>query len=324
MKMFKMGLSLIVMGSLLFGCSSTEESTPVVGVAQIVSHTSLNQIRDSFTEEMEELGYKDGENIKINYADASGQQSNLNSIMSQFEQDGSDVIVAIATPTAQAAANYASDIPVVFSAVTDPVGANLVSDLDKPDKNITGTSDEVQIDQIFDLALQMNPDIQKIGFLYNASEANSVANLEKAKAYCKENGIELVEKSGKDLTELQSAASVLVGQVDVMFSPNDNTVASGMSALAQIALDAGVPYYTGADSMVSDGGFATVGIDYTELGKETAKMVDQVLKGTDVSELPVKVFKSDLNIYVSQKALDALGITLPDEVKNNEKLVMME
>lgn len=325
MKTIKKLSTVLLSTTLLFGCASqTENETPVVGVAQIVSHTSLNTIRDSFTAQMEELGYEDGENIELNYADASNQQSNLNSIISQFQDDGSDVIVAIATPTAQAAANVASEIPVVFSAVSDPVGAKLVSDLEKPDQNITGTSDEVQIDQILELALSINPEIKKVGFLYNAAETNSVANLEKAKTYCIDNGLELVEGTGKDMTELQSSAVSLCEKVDILFAPNDNTVASGMAALSQIALDAGIPFYTGADSMVQDGGFATVGIDYEELGKETANMVDEILKGTEVSSIPVKVFKEDLNIYVNQKALDTLQIELPEDIQNNEKLIIIE
>ena len=327
MKSLKKLSAVLLSSAILFGCSSnsnTEKSIPVVGVAQIVSHTSLNTIRDSFTAQMEALGYVDGENIDINYADASNQQSNLNSIISQFENDGSDVIVAIATPTAQSAANVADTIPIVFSAVSDPVGTKLVSDPEHPDRNITGTSDEVQIDQIFDLAMKIDPDIKTIGFLYNAAEINSISNLEKAKEYCEEKGLELIEGTGKDMTELQSSAASLCEKVDILFSPNDNTVASGMQALSQIALDAKVPYFTGADSMVKDGGFATVGIDYEELGKETAKMVDQILKGKDVSEIPVKVFKEDLNIYINQRTMDLLGIQLPDDIKNNEKLIVVE
>ena len=244
--------------------------------------------------------------------------------MSNYENDGADVIVAIATPTAQAAANYSDTIPVVFSAVSDPVGAKLVDSLEKPGGNITGTSDEVQIDQILELAKTINPDIKTIGFLYNASEANSVANLKKAQEYCDENNLTLIEGTGKDLTELQSAASTLVEKVDILFSPNDNTVASGMAALSQIALDANVPYYTGADSMVADGGFATVGIDYEELGKETARMTADVLEGKKPSDISVKVFKDDLNIYVNKNAMEKLGITLPDSIQNNEKLNILE
>ncbi len=312
-----------VSATLLTGCSSAEKKVPKVGVAQIVSHTSLNTIRDAFSDRMEELGYKDGETIEYDYADAAGQPSNLTSIMSQFSDEGSDVIVAIATPTAQAAANYADTIPVVFSAVSDPVGAGLVSSLEKPGGNITGTSDEVQVDQIIDLALQINPDLKTMGFLYNAGEANSVSNLEKAKAYCKEKNIELIEGTGKDMTELQSSASVLVEKVDAMFSPNDNTVASGFVALSKIAMDAGIPYYTGADSMVQDGGFATVGINYDELGHETANMVDEILKGKKAGDIPVKVFKDDLNIYVNKAYLEKLNITLPESIQNDDNLVMV-
>ena len=212
MKKSLKALSALCLSATVFaGCSSssTEEKIPQIGVAQIVSHTSLNTIRDAFVAQMEELGYKDGETVNYDFADAAGQPSNLNAIMSQFADEDSDVIVAIATPTAQSAANYADQIPVVFSAVSDPVGAGLVKSLDKPDGNITGTSDEVQIDQIVALAKQIDPDLKTLGFLYNAGEANSVSNLNKAKEYCQANGIELIEGTGKDMTELQSSASVL-------------------------------------------------------------------------------------------------------------------
>ena len=325
MKKFKTLAIATLSATMLLGCTSTKSNDQtIIGVAQIVDHTSLNTIRDAFTSEMESLGYVDGENCIFEYADAAGQPSNLNSIMSNYENDGADVIVAIATPTAQAAANYSDTIPVVFSAVSDPVGAKLVDSLEKPGGNITGTSDEVQIDQILELAKTINPDIKTIGFLYNASEANSVANLKKAQEYCDENNLTLIEGTGKDLTELQSAASTLVEKVDILFSPNDNTVASGMAALSQIALDANVPYYTGADSMVADGGFATVGIDYEELGKETARMTADVLEGKKPSDISVKVFKDDLNIYVNKNAMEKLGITLPDSIQNNEKLNILE
>jgi putative ABC transport system substrate-binding protein len=243
--------------------------------------------------------------------------------MSEFAGANSDVIVAIATPTAMAAANYAEDIPVIFSAVTDPVSAGLVSDINKPDKNITGTSDEIQVDKILELALEIQPDLKTIGFLYNAGESNSVSNLAKAKAFCDANNIELVEGSGKNISEIQSAISVLTAKCDAIFAPNDNTVASCMAALVESAKEAKIPVYTGADSMVSDGGFATVGIDYDELGRETARMVDKVLNGEDIANIPVKVFKDDLNIYVNEQTMNDLGMTLPDSIANAENLVLM-
>lgn len=310
--MKKLLASLLACALLLAGCANNKESMPTVGIAQIVSHPSLNTIRDAMVKELKKKGYEDGKNIKLVYGDASGQVSNLNTIMNQFEQEDAKVIVAIATPTAQSAAKLSKKIPVVFSAVSDPVGAKLVKSLDKPGNNITGTSDEVQMDQILDLALKMTPDIKTIGYLYNASEANSVANLEKAKAYAKKKGLTIVEATGKDITELQTSASVLVNKVDAVLSPNDNTVASGMNALSKICLEAGKPFYVGADSMVKDGGLATVGIDYENLGKATADMVIEVLKGKSPKDMPVKVFKTDLNTYVNQKVLETLGLSMPD------------
>jgi putative ABC transport system substrate-binding protein len=244
--------------------------------------------------------------------------------MASYASEDVDAIIAIATPTAQAAQNYSDEIPVIFSAVSDPVGAGLVESTDAPGTNITGTSDEVQVDQIIDLILEILPDTKTVGVLYNASEANSVTNIANFKEYAETKGLEVVEKTGTDLTTMQQAASSLVKDVDVLFSPNDNTVASGMNALADIAAQAGVPYFVGADSMVQDGGFATVGIDYEELGRETARMTVDILNGADPATTAVKIFKTDLNVYVNQSILDQLGIELPDSVANNEKLIIVE
>lgn len=319
----KLGIACLLTTCMMSGCGKTDDM-PLVSVAQIMEHTSLNTIRDSFKEEMEALGYKDGENIQLDFKDAGGQQNTLNSILSTFAGNESDVIVAIATPTAAAAANYSEDIPIVFSAVSDPIASNLTDSLEAPNKNITGTSDDVQVEQILALALEIDPDLTTLGFLYNSGEANSISNLKKAQAFCTEHDITLVEGSGKNISELQSAISVLCAKCDAIFAPNDNTVASSMAALMQVANEKGVPVYTGADSMVKDGGFATVGIDYTELGKETARMVDKILKGSAVADIPVKVFKDDLNTYINETTRQALGITLPQDVQERERLIMVE
>ena len=306
------------------GSSQSGEEMKKIGVVQIMEHKSLDTIRDSFTEQMETLGYKDGENCSIEYQSAQGDQSTLNSIIQGFQGDEVDVIVAIATPTAQAAASAAQNIPVVFSAVTDPVATGLVSDMDHPDKNITGTSDAVQVEKILDLALQLTPDIKTLGFLYNAGEANSESNLQKAKAYAEEHGLTIVEGVATNTSEVQQAAQVLAEQVDAIFAPNDNTIASAMAAVAEATKEAKVPVYTGADSMVSDGGFATIGIDYTELGHETANMVDAILNGTSPADIPVKVFEDDLNTYINETTAAAIGVTVPDEILNGENVVLMQ
>lgn len=326
-KTMKIAMLTCLCAGLLTGCgndntaSTSEKGKFNIGIAQIVDHTSLNTIRESFKEEMIALGYPES---SMDFQNAANDPSNLNSIMQKFAGDKKDIIVAIATPTAQSAANFAKDTSVIFSAVSDPIGAGLLSDIAKPDKGITGTSDEIQVDQILDLALKIKPEIKKLGFMYNSSEANSVSNLAKVKAYCDAKGIEVIESAVTNISDVQTNAQVLMGKVDAVFAPNDNTVASAMSALASEAAKVKIPVFVGADSMVQDGGFATVGIDYTQLGKETAKMVDSVLSGKEVSEIPVMVFKEDLNIYVNEKVLADLGIELPEDVKSNEKLQMMK
>lgn len=320
----KLLMAAVVALGALSGCTSAQgDDIKKVSVVQIVSHPSLDTIRDSFSDEMEQLGYTEGE-IELEYYDAGNDTSTLDSILSTASGDGSDVIVAIATPTAQSAARYAEEIPIVFAAVSDPIGAGLTSSLEEPDKNITGTMDDIQVDQILEAALEIDPDMQRLGVIYNASEANSVTNIEKAKTFCEENGIELQKVTVTSTNDVQQAVTTLAGSCDAIFSPNDNTVASAMSAAAQAALEAGIPYYVGADSMVSDGGFLTVGIDYEELGRETARMVDQVLQGTDVADIPIVQFKTDLSIYVNASTMEALGRTLPASIADSERLVMME
>lgn len=295
-----------------------------IGVIQIVEHTSLNTIRDAFTEQMKELGYIDGENAEFEYQSAQGEVTTANSIIQSFQSDGKDIIVAIATPTAQAAASASDEIPVVFSAVTDPVAAGLVDSLESTGRNITGTSDKLQINLILDFATSLTP-IQTLGFLYNPGEANSVSCLEEVKAYCDEHGITVVEKAVSNTSEVQQAAQVMFDEVDAGFSPIDNTVATAMAAVSEAAKEAKKPMYVGADSMVIDGGFATLGIDYTDLGKETANMADQILKGEKKpSEIPVKVFDTDLHKYVNKTVAEAIGVTIPDDVLNDENAVIVE
>lgn len=213
------------------------------------------------------------------------------------------------------------DNPVVFATVTDPISAGLTSSLEHPDKNITGTSDEIQVEQILEKALEIDPDLKKLGVIYNKAEVNSVTNIKKAKAFCDKHDIEMVEGTITAVNEVQSAIDVLANKCDAIFAPNDNMVASAMDMVSNACLKANVPLYVGADSMVADGGFLSVGIDYEELGRETAKMVDKILKGEDVKNIPVKVFKDDLSIYVNKDVLNKLKIKLPDSIKNNKAYV---
>lgn len=329
-KLFAIALVAAISLSALTGCSSakttpsqtgaassgdTASSTaakPKIGVVQYLDHPSLNTIRDSFTAQMTALGYKDGDNCEIEYKSAGGDATTQNSIVQSFAGAPKDIIIAIATPTAQAAATVSDKIPVIFSAVSYPVEAELVKSLEAPGGNITGTSDEIQVELILDLARKYNPNLKKLGIIYNKGEANSTTNLAKAKAYCEKNGLELIEATIANTNEVQTAAQVLCSKVDAVFAPNDNTVASAMPVLSDAAIQAKIPVYCGADSMVNDGGFATIGINYEDLGKETANMADQVIKGKKPGDIPVKVFKDNLETIINPETAKALGLTVLD------------
>ena len=294
-----------------------------VGIVQIVEHPSLNTIRESCIARMAELGFKDGENIKIDYQNAQNDQTNLNTICQKFKADKKDLIIAIATPSAQAAASYAADIPVLFSACTDPAGSGLVSSLEKPGGNVTGTSDAVSADMIMELAKRITPDIKTVGALYNSSETNSISVINNLKEYCAVNEIEVIEGTVTNSSEVQQVTQSLAGKVDAIFSPIDNTIASAMPVVTQVAENAKIPVYVGADSMVSDGGLATYGINYTILGQETGVMAVDILNGKKPGDMPVKTMK-DMDIYVNKKTAEAIGITIPEDVMKEAAKVFGE
>lgn len=290
-----------------------------IGIVQIVEHPSLNTIRESFLTELSALGYGE-DKIDIDYQNAQGDQTTLNSITQKFASDKKDLIVAIATPSAQSAAAVTSDIPVLFSAVTDPLAANLMSDLAKPDKNVTGTSDAIPVEQVFELSKELTPNVKKYGFIYCTSEVSAVSVINSAKKYCDDNSIPYTEVTITNASELQQAAQSLVGQCDAFYTTIDNVVASAMPVLAEVGKAAKMPVYVGADSMVLDGGFATVGIEYTGLGKQTAAMADKILKGTPISDIPVETL-DDFGIFINEDTAAALGITIPDAIKSKAQLV---
>jgi len=284
-----------------------------IGIVQIVEHPSLNTIRESLIAELQAQGYKDGETITIDYQNAQGDQTNLKTIAQKFVSNKYDLIVAIATPSAQAVVSETKDIPILFSACTDPLGSGLVTDMEKPGGNVTGTSDVVSAEKIMELGKRITPDIKTIGALYNSSETNSVSVINELKAYAQKNNMTVVDATVTNSSEVQQAVTSLVDKVDALFSPIDNTVASAMPLVTQIANRAKKPIYVGADSMVKDGGLATYGINYQVLGKETGIMAVEILKGKKAGDIPVKTMK-DMDIYLNKTTAKAIGINLSDDV----------
>lgn len=329
-KIISIIISMSMVFVLLTGCSSgesitqtdtaevrneSEESTTgndkiKIGIIQPVEHPSLNQIREYIIKGLEEQGLKD--KVEITYKDAQGDPSNINTIISQFVGDEMDVIVPIGTGAAQSAAAATKDIPVIFAAASYPVEAGLVKDLNKPEANVTGVSDAIDVKQIFDLAFELTPDIKTFGFIYNSGEVNSAAAIEKAKEYLDEKKIEYVEATITNSGELLQAAQSLVGKADAIFTPTDNTVASAMPVLSAEAANAGIPVYTGADSLVADGGFATVGVDYTVLGRQVAEMVKKIIDGKSISEIPVETLKEYEKI-INTTTAKQIGVEISDE-----------
>jgi len=317
-------LTMVIALSVIFaatGCSQRSETNGengtkakiTIGIVQIVEHPSLNTIRESIIKELEANGYKDGENISIDYQNAQNDQSNLKTISQKFVRNNYDLIIAIATPSAQSVINETDDIPVIFSACTDPIGAGLVQSLEKPGANVTGTSDKVSAEMIMNLADKLTPGIKNIGALYNAGEANSVSVINDLKNYAAQKGLNVVEATVTSTADVSQAVSSLTGKVDAIFTPIDNTVASAMPVLADAALEAKLPVYVGADSMVKDGGFATYGINYEILGQETAKMAIEVLGGKNPGDIPVKQM-TDMDIYINENTASKLGITIPEDI----------
>ena len=322
-KLMMICMSLLMVASLA-ACgdqSKKEDKTYKIGLVQLMSHTSLNTIKDSIVKELKKEGYVDGDNIEIDFQNAGGDIANLDTICKQYKSEGVDVIVAITTPAAQAAAPYAEEIPVIFSAVSDVKAAGLTNNLEKPDLNITGTSDEIQVSSIMDLATEMYPEAKTVGYIYNSGEANSVANLKKLEKYAKANNLNVEKAAVTNAADIQTGLASLLDKCDMIFSPTDNTVANAMAQVSEMCNEAQIPFFSGADSMVQDGALATYGINYESLGKETAKMAVKVLTGTKVEDIPVKVFKKDLNLYINTTTAEKIGFTKIDSLKDKYKVV---
>ena len=301
------------------GTEETDGDTYKIGIVQMMEHPSLNTIRESIIEGLAEEGFVDGENIEIIYQNGQNDMTTMQNIAQTFVGEEVDVIVAIATQAAQASLAETTDIPIVFAAITDPVGAGLVESLDAPGGNVTGTSDEISAADIMDLAQQITPGFKTIGALYNIGEDNSESVISDLKEYAAANGFEVIESTVTNTSEVQQAAQYLADKADVVFSPIDNTVASSMALAADVFNEAGIPFYVSADSMVADGGLATYGIDYTVLGKETAGMVAEVLRGADPASMAVRKM-SEMSIYINTDTAEALGIEISQDILDQNKL----
>ncbi|HHT7734931.1 TPA: ABC transporter substrate binding protein [Streptococcus suis] len=304
-------ISVASMGLLtLAACSSSSEqaSSDVVkvGVLQYMEHESLTAAREGFVAELEANGYKEGEKLVLDYQNAQGDQANLQTISEQLI-DGNDIVLAIATPSAQSLATVSTETPIVFTAVTDPLSADLVESIEKPGGLLTGTSDQAPIDKQVELLGQAVPDAKTVGILYTTSERNSEVQVEQAKELLEKAGYKVVVKGITSSNEVQDAATSLMKDVDAVFVPTDNTVASTMTMIGELSVEHKVPVIGGSTDMVDEGGLLTYGTNYEALGRQTAKMAIKIIEGANVSETAVE-YPETVSLHVNEEMAQKLGI----------------
>ena len=281
-----------------------------IGISQFITHQSLDATREGFVDELAEQGYVEGKNIEIDLQNAQGEQRNLKTISQQLAES-SDVVLAIATPSAQSLANTTQTTPVIFSAVTDPVSAKLVESREHPGGNVTGTSDQSSdaISTQINLIKKVLPKAKTIGILYTQSEPNSVVQKDEAKRLLEEKGFTVVEKTILDSNNVKAAAESLMAEVDMVFVPTDNIISSTMETVKQVSIKHKVPVFGGSTEMIAVGGLYNYGTNYEELGRQTARMLVRVLKGEKPENIAVEL-PEKLELHTNQEMADALGIDI--------------
>lgn len=294
--------------------TASEESSGAsytIGICNYVDDASLNQIVENINARLAEIESEQGITINVKYDNCNADANVMNQIIANFAADNVDLMVGVATPVAMAmqSATEDSKTPVVFAAVSDPVGAGLVASLEEPSSNVTGSSDNLDTNSVMNLIFAQNPDAKKIGLLYDVGQDSSTAAIEHAKAYLDDKGVEYVERTATTAEEVALAAQALVSDgVDAVFTPTDNTIMKAELAIYETFADAGIPHYTGADSFALNGAFLGYGVDYANLGRETADMIASILtEGKDPATTPVITFDNG-TATVNTEICEKLGL----------------
>jgi putative ABC transport system substrate-binding protein len=301
-----------LIAALALGAGAAAEPKNVAMTA-IVEHPALDAVRDGIIKGLADLGYAEGTDVAFAYETAQGNPATAAQIARQFIGEAPDVIVAISTPSAQAVAAATTEIPLVFSAVTDPLAAGLVASIEAPGGNVTGVSDMAPIGDHLALIQEITPDVKVLGVLFNPGEANSVSSVAAVKEEASKLGIEVVEGPATKSADVQAAARSLVGKVDAIYVPTDNTIVSALESAVGVANEAQLPLYAADTDSVARGALAAVGFNYFDVGVQTAAIVDRVLQGENPGAIPV-VFASGTDLQVNKATAAAIGIELPQSV----------
>lgn len=298
----------------LLSCKKTSQIK--IGVLQLIEHNALDSAYKGFVDGLKEAGYEDGKNIIIDYQNAQGEQANCITIGQKFINDKSDLILAIATPAAQAIANMTKDIPILITAVTDPADSKLVADNNVPGGNVTGTSDLTPVEAQIELLKEIIPNVKTVGLLYCSSEQNSVFQINIAKKKLDAMGIKYIDIAISNLNEIQQVIQNIIGKVEAIYTPTDNMIANGMATVALMTEPAKLPVICGEGGMTMLGGTATYGINYYELGKLTSTQAVSILKGDKkTSEMPIEYLQK-FDLVVNTNMIESIGLTIPESLYN--------
>lgn len=307
-------VSLLMLGACGNKEAAGNDEAKKVGVLQLVQHPSLDNAYEGFKEGLAEGGYKEGDNLKIEYQNAQNNQDNLKSMSEKLVKDEPDLLLGVATPAAQSLLNTTTDIPITVTAVTDLEEAKLVKSDKKPGGNVTGTTDMVPIDKQIDLLLSIVPEAKSIGIMYNAGEANSKIQADLAEKALKKAGVEVKVKTANTTNDVQQVTESLANETDGIYVPTDNTFASAATVIGDVVKEKKIPLVAGSTEQIDGGGIATVGIDYKSLGKQTGKMAAKILDG-DAKPEDTPVESADtLKLVVNKDMAKALDID-PDSIK---------
>jgi putative tryptophan/tyrosine transport system substrate-binding protein len=323
-------VALLLAASILGGCSKTQASISnssqsekkivKIGINQIVEHPALDASRKGFIEALKSKGFEEGKNLEIDFQNAQGEPATAQTIAQNFVSKKKDLILAIATPTAQASFNATKSIPILITAVTDPVQAGLVKSLDKPETNVTGTSDNVPIETQFELLKKLVPNGKKVGILYNTSEANSGIQVEAAKKAAPSFGLEIVPTGVTNVNEIPQALDTLLGKIDVLYVPTDNMVVSAIPIISSQCFKKNIPIIGSERGQVEGGALATTGIDYYKLGFQTGLAAVEVLNGKSPKDIPVTTLK-DMQLVINTDAAKKLNITIPEDLNSKAEKI---
>lgn len=302
--------------------SEASEDIYKIGIIQYMEHSSLDDATQGFKDELTNLGYKDGENISIEYANASGDSGNAEAIVTKFVNEGVDLIFANATPAAQSAANATTDIPIIITSVTDPAASGLVQSNDKPGVNVSGTSDLADMQTQIQIVTQLLPEVKTVGVMYCSSEQNSIYQAKLAKQTLDSLGLTYKEYTVSDSTLIQSTAQSAIGQIDVMFVPTDNLMAESISTIVATMDEAGIPVIGGFADVADKGGLAAYGVNYYALGQQSAQMAIDVLNGANIADMPIQTLSDDsYELVINQTSASDLGIEVNAELSNKALVV---